>query len=440
MFKQLKESTKKFIEINNFKDLNSVQKVALDNFNSKKDVFIVSKTGTGKTHAYLIPICEMINTVSNKTQVLISSPTRELAYQIYNQSLIMKEVYPDLRISLMSGGDIKSSSIEFSPHIIIGTPGRLKASFENSLIRTDTIQLLIIDEADMTLEYGFLEDLDYIFSRLIRHSKVMCFSATLKNDAKHFIKSYLYDPIILQVSDKRKDPNIKHYLINTKHRSYNETLLKLLPTINPFVCLIFANSKEEADDTYGCLRSQGYRVLLLHGGLESRDRRRAIKDLQSNKYTYVVCSDVASRGIDIDACSHVISLGLPKKTEFYIHRSGRTGRNGRNGESYVIYNDCDLRSINILKNDGICFIQKDIKGNKIVDTKVRKYKGSNSVEVEKQIKKIVSKKDKKVKPNYKKKKKLAIEKIKRKARREFIKGKIKEQRKERYRREARNKS
>ena len=175
----------------------------------------------------------------------------------------------------------------------------------------------------------------------------MCFSATLKNDAKHFISSYLHDPVILQVADKRKDPNIKHYIINTKHRSYNETLLKLLPTINPFVCLIFANSKDDADDTYGCLKSHGYKTLLLHGGLESRDRKRAIKDLQSNKYTYVVCSDVASRGIDIDACSHVISLGLPKKTEFYIHRSGRTGRNGRNGESYVIFDEKDIRLVNV---------------------------------------------------------------------------------------------
>lgn len=440
MLKDLKESTKKFIQLNNFKDLNSVQKVALDNFNSKKDIFIVSKTGTGKTHAYLIPICENINTVSNKTQVLISSPTRELAYQIYQQALVLKEVYPDIRISLMSGGDNKTKQIDNNPHIIIGTPGRLKYSFENSLIRTDTIQLLVIDEADMTLEYGFLEDLDYIFSRLIRHSKVICLSATLKDECKNFISSYLYQPVIINVKDSKKDPKINHYLIDSKHRTYNETLLKLLPSINPFVCLIFANSKEEADDTYGCLKNHGYKVLLLHGGLESRERRKAIKELQSNRYTYVVCSDVASRGIDIDACSHVISLGLPKKLEFYIHRAGRTGRNGRSGDVYTIFSDKDLRGIGALRKDGVEFVQKELKGNKLVNTKIRKYRSSNPAAVEKEISKIISRKDKKVKPNYKKKKKIAIEKIKRKARREYIKGKIKEQRKERYRQAARNKA
>ena len=136
--------------------------------------------------------------------------------------------------------------------------------------------------------------------------------------------------------------------------------------------------------------------MLLHGGLDSRDRRRAIKDLESNKFTYVVCSDVASRGIDIDACSHVISLGLPKKTEFYIHRAGRTGRNGRSGEAYTIYNDKDVRYIEILKKQNIDFVSKDIKGNKLIDVKQRKYIKHNSKEVENEIKKVLSKKDKKV--------------------------------------------
>lgn len=436
---ELKNTTKKFLELNNFKNLNSVQKVTLDNFNSKKDMFVISKTGTGKTHAYLIPICENINTVSNKTQVLISSPTRELAYQIYQQASVLKDVYPDIRISLISSGDNKVLSSSNVPHIIIGTPGRLKSSFEQSLIRVDTIQLLVIDEADMTLEYGFLQDLDYLFSRMIKHAKVMCFSATLKKESKDFISKYLYNPVILTISDKRKDPNITHYLVNTKHRSYKETLLKILPSINPFVCMIFANSKEECDDTYNYLIDHRYKTMLLHGGLDSRDRKRAIKDLQSNKYTYVVCSDVASRGIDIDACSHVISLGLPKKIEFYIHRSGRTGRNGRKGEAFIIYSDSDIRAINTLKKEGINFINKDIKGNKLVNIKIRKHRLPNTPEIEKEIKMIISKKDKKVKPNYKKKKKRAIEKIKKKARRDYIKGKIKEQRKERYRLAAREK-
>lgn len=439
---ELSNSSKLFLKLNHFNDLNSVQKVCLDNYNSKRDVFVVSKTGTGKTHAYLIPICEHINVVSNKIQVLISVPTRELAFQVYNKAELLRKVYSNLRIMLFSGGDNKLvNDINFSkpPHIIIGTPGKLKALFEANSINLKTIQLLVIDEADMTLEYGFIDDIDYIFSSLIRHSKVMCFSATLKDEAKHFINKYLQNPNIIYIKDKRKEPQITHYLVNSKHKTYKEALINVLSSINPFVCLIFANSKDECNETYAYLVNKGYKALLLHAGLDARDRKKALKDLQDSKYTYVVCSDVASRGLDIDTCSHVISLGFPKKIEFFTHRVGRTGRNGRAGESYTIYNNDDINTINKLKKDGYKFIAKEIKGAGLNDLYIRKYKNKSNDVIEKEIKKIVSKKDKVVKPNYKKKKKLAIEKIKRKAKRDFIKNKIKEQRKERYRQMSRNK-
>ena len=438
---ELSNSSRLFLKLNNFKDLNSVQKVCLDNFNSKKDVFIVSKTGTGKTHAYLIPICEHINVVSNKIQVLISAPTRELAFQVYKKAEILKKVYPEIRIMLFSGGDSKPiNEINPSnpPHIIIGTPGKLKKLFESSGFNLKTIQLLVIDEADMTLEYGFIDDLDFIFSSLIKHSKVMCFSATLKDEAKHFINKYLYNPNIIYIKDKKKDPQITHYLVNSKHKTYKEALINVLSTINPYVCLIFANSKEECNETYFYLKNKGYKVLLLHAGLDNRERKRALIDLQNNKYTYVVCSDVAARGLDIDSCSHVVSLGIPKKIEFFTHRVGRTGRNGRTGESYTIYNNEDIVLIEKLKKDGFQFIAKEIKGNGLKNSYIKKYKRKNSDNVEKEIKKIINKKDNRVKPNYKKKKRQAIEKIKKKAKREFIKNKIKEQRKERYRQMSRN--
>ena len=439
MLDSLKDITKKFISLNNFDDLNSVQKVTLDNFNSRKDLFIVSKTGTGKTHAYLIPVCENINTLSNKTQVIISLPTRELAYQVNKYAQVMKEAIPDLRILFVSGGDnkeIKKSSL--NPHIIIGTPGKLKDLLQKGIFNISFVQLFIIDEADMTLEYGFIEDLDYIFSSMKKHFKVMCFSATLKDDAKQFISKYLLNPNIIYVKDKKKDPHIDHYLINAKYRSYNDVLNSLLKIINPFVCLIFCNSREECDNTFGFLIQKGYKAILLHGGLEPRDRKKALKDINANKYTYVVCSDVASRGLDIDSCSHVISLGFPKKREFYTHRTGRTGRNGRSGEAYTIYNNDEINSINLLKNEGYNFIFKEVKGNKLVDSKLRKFKSKYSKDVKDEINKIKNKKDKKIKPNYKKKKKLAIEKIKRKARRDFIKNEIKKQRKERYRKMAKD--
>ena len=434
----MKKKTEEFIALNGFTDLTNVQKKVKEFTDAGKDVIAISKTGTGKTHAYLIPIAEMINPGSDKTQVLISLPTRELAYQVFQNAKVLNEVYPDLRISLLSGGtDRKRSGGKLAnsvPHIIIGTPGRIRDIFENSLIRVDLVQMFVIDEADMTLEYGFLEDIDSVFSHMVKDPEVLCFSATFPKELQNFTRKYLNNPKIITVDDKKRDPRITHVLVPCKHKEYADRLLDLLPLINPYVCLIFANTKKEADEAYHRLLDNGYKTLLIHGGLESRERQKAIKALNSKEYTYVVASDVASRGIDIDGISHVISLGFPKKLEFYTHRAGRTGRNTKEGTVYALYKDDDLSAIRTLEKQGVRFTARDIKAGSFKDIKTPTYKRPRkNDEVEKEIAKTLVRKNEKVKPNYRKKKKKAIEEIKRKQRRDFIRNKIREEKKERYR-------
>lgn len=441
MNKNLKQETLDFISLNNFTELTSVQKQVLQFTSSNKDVFALSKTGTGKTHAYLIPIMEKINPKSDKTQVLISLPTRELAYQVYINCKVMNEIYPDLRIQLVSGGTDKTKSIkklENSPHIIIGTPGRIKDLFVSNALRVDYVQMFIIDEADMTLEYGFLEDIDTVFSHMVKNPEVLCFSATFPESLNSFVKKYLNNPKIIRVTDKKRDPHINHILVNCKHKDYKEELLDILKGFNPFICLIFANSREYADETYEYLSENGVKSLLIHGGLDSRERQKAIKTLQSKKYKYVIASDVASRGIDIEGISHVVSMGLPQELQFYMHRAGRTGRNEKDGVCYLLYKEEDLNAVKSLNKKGINFAAMDYKKgswkNVANPTKPRKVKVKLD---EKEIVKTLYRKNEKVKPNYKKKKNQEIEKIKRKKRREYIQSKIKEERKERYKAKAR---
>ncbi|MDO4500703.1 MAG: DEAD/DEAH box helicase [Erysipelotrichaceae bacterium] len=441
----MKKTTEQFLELNNFKELTNVQKKTLEFANSRKDVIALSKTGTGKTHAYLIPIAENINPLSDKTQVLISLPTRELAYQVYQNAKVLCEVMPELRISMLSGGtDKKRSSDKLNnkqPHIIIGTPGRIKDLFVNNLIRVDFVQMFIIDEADMTLEYGFLEDIDAVFSHMVKNPEIMCFSATFPKQLEQFTKKYLNNPKIIRVEDKKRDPKIAHILVPCKHKDYKEKLTEVLSLINPYMCLIFANSKQEADATYEYLSDNGYKTLLLHGGLESRERQKAIKALNSKQYTYIVASDVASRGIDIDGISHVVSMGFPRELEFYVHRAGRTGRNTKDGTVYALYKEEDINAIKSLEKQGIIFKAQDIKGDSFKDIKSPTYKRvKKNDEIEKQIAKTLTKKNQKVKPNYKKKKQRAIEEIKRKQRRDFIRQKIREERVERYKLMAREKA
>ena len=444
MNRKLKETTERFIELNGFEELTEVQKEVLKYTASHKDVIALSKTGTGKTHAYLIPIMEMINPQSDKTQVLISVPTRELAYQVYQNALVMKEVLPDLRIQMLSGGTDKKktlSRMENAPHIVIGTPGRIKDLFVSNALRVDFVQMFVIDEADMTLEFGFLEDIDIVFSHMVKDPEVLCFSATFPEELNAFVKKYLNNPKIIRVEDKKRDPRISHVLVNCKHKEYREVVYDILPGFKPYVCLIFANTKDEADETYNYLSEKGVKCLLIHGGLDSRDRQRAIKDLQAKKYTYVIASDVASRGIDIDGISHVISMGLPKQLQFYMHRAGRTGRNEKDGTCYLLYKESDLDAIRTLNKKGVNFLAKEFKNGswKEANNPTKKKEIKTDLD-EKQIVKTLYRKKEKVKPNYKKKKNIEVEKIKRKKRREFIQSKIKEERKEKYKEKQRNKT
>lgn len=441
MNQNLKETTLDFINLNGFKELTSVQTEVLKYTSKNKDVIALSKTGTGKTHAYLIPVMEMINPKSDKTQVVISLPTRELAFQVNQLCKMMKEVYPDLRVQLLSGGTDKNKSVKKeAPHIVIGTPGRIKDVFTSNLLRVDYVKMFVIDEADMTLEFGFLEDIDVVFSHMVKNPEVLCFSATFPQELNAFVKKYLNNPKIIHVEDKKRDPRINHVLINCKHKSYKEAMYDILDGFNPYVCLIFANSKDEADEAYEYLTEKGIKTLLIHGGLEARERQKAIKDLQSKKYTYVVASDVASRGIDIDGISHVISMGLPAQLQFYMHRAGRTGRNEKDGTCYLLYKETDIPQLKQLTKKGVKFVAREFKKGQWKEANNPTEKKKIKVNIdEKAIAMSLKRKKEKVKPNYKKKKNREIENIKRKKRREFIQGKIKEERKERYKQKQREK-
>ena len=431
-----KDTTKNFIELNGFTTLTKVQEACVKMAKKGKDIVAISPTGTGKTHAFLIPIMELVDTKEDVTQVVISLPTKELAIQLADRLKTAKEVLKDLRVLLLSSGidSLKAKNkLKRAPHIIIGTPGKIKELFDDNSLRVDSVKLYVIDEADMTLEYGFLEDIDKVFAKMPENLEVMCFSATLSDNLKPFIKRYLNGPDIIKIDNETTfNPNIDHVLINCKHKEYDEALLDLLPCINPYVCLIFANTREECHKTYETLKSNGYKALEIHGGLSSRERSKAMKLLKEKDYTYIVASDVASRGIDIDAITHVVSLGLPSDLAFYTHRSGRTGRSGKHGTCFLLYKESDQKAIDTLIKQGIAFKSKTIKQGSLVDVRMRERKLSKSEVREKELDRQLYRKKEKVKPNYKKKKTALINRIKQKERREFIKAKIKEEKKARY--------
>ena len=440
---ELREETRKFFELNGFREFTNIQSSVLASRRRKKDLIAVGATGTGKTHAFLFAVSEMIDPAKDETQVIISAPTRELAFQINAAAAMLKEVYPKLRIKLLSGGTDSTRArqgFKNAPHIIIGTPGRIRSFFEEQLFRTDTVRMFIIDEADMTLEYGFLDDIDVVLGRVPREAEILCFSATLPEGLKPFIAKYLSNPEIIQVQGEKTAPQIDHILIDAKHRSYAEALLTILPGFDPYVCLIFANTREECDSAYELLRQNGIRCLELHGGLNPRERSKVMRALKNDEIRYVVASDVASRGIDIEGITHVVSLGFPKELAFYTHRADRTGRNGREGTCFAIFNKTDENAIRTLRKQGIEFRYRSFKNGEWKDLK-DPFAGRISKDDQREIEiaKRFTPKKQKVKPNYKKKRRQLVEETKRKERRDFIRSKINEEKKQRYRAAARAK-
>ena len=431
------ELTKKFIEYNKFEIPTAIQKEVIPHALKNRDIIGISATGTGKTHAFLIPILEKIDPTIDEIQAVISAPTRELALQLYTRVLEMNKVCKDIRIKLITGGVDKqrmSEQLRRQPHIVIGTPGRMKDLFLNEqTLRLDSAKTFVVDEADMTLEFGFLEDIDAICSRMGHRLQMMSFSATIPEGLKPFLKKYMNRPVTITIEeDKNFKPQIEHILVPCKHLSYEEELLQVLKGFDPYICLIFANTRLECSSCAKYLRENGYDVQELHGDLTSRERRNAMRTLNSSDKKYIVASDIAARGIDIDGVSHVVSLGFPKELDFYIHRSGRTGRAGKEGICYALYNKSDENAIRQLMTRGIHFEHRSIKNGEWAQmSPIFEKKRAKDDPLEKEIAKMITKKKSKVKPGYKKKRKEEINKLKRKQRRQMIQDDIKAQVKER---------
>ena len=440
----MKKETMDFIHLNHFKEPTPIQEEVVPSALRGKDIIGLSATGSGKTHAYLIPILEKIDVDKPQVQAVITAPTRELAWQIFEMAKVMEEVKPGLDVRVFVGGKDRNKDIEqlekSQPHIAIGTPGRIKDLFLNaSALRIDKADTLVVDEADMTLEYGFIDEIDAFAGRMDEDLQMMSFSATMPEQLKPFIRKYMRHPITIQIGEKvRFNPDIRHVLVPCYHHGYSKTILSILPGFQPYVCLIFANTRELASKIAEELRNNGVSVSEIHGDLTSRKRKQAMKSISNAEHTYVVATDLAARGIDIGEVTHVISCGFPEDLEYYVHRAGRTGRAGSTGTCYALYEEKDDQAIRSLMKRGIHFDHQRFRNDDWQDLRPygQKFQKQDD-DLKKEISRLMTKKNAKVKPGYKKKRNAEIQKIHRRKKQEFIRSKIREEKKAMYRERAR---
>lgn len=385
-----------------------------------------SQTGTGKTHAYLLPIIEKINPALNEVQAVISAPTRELANQIYQEVLKVIQHAPEgeqITARCFIGGTDKLRTIEklkTQPQIVIGTPGRINDLVKEQALFVHKASILVVDEADLMLDMGFIHDVDQFAARMPEKLQMLVFSATIPEKLKPFLKKYMDNPKYIQVDPRRAAAEkIEHIIMPVRHRNKVSLVHSALEAFNPYLAIVFTNTKKKADEVADGLIAQGVKVGRIHGDLTPRERKRVMKQIKDLEYQYLVATDLAARGIDIEGVSHVINYELPTDLDFYIHRVGRTARAGYSGIALTIYESSDEDALNRLEKMGVQFKNVDLEKGEIVEIGERnKRKKRQKQEDETDVKaKSMVRKPQKVKPGYKKKMQADIDKIKKRAKR-----------------------
>lgn len=421
---QLSPYLQKALEDLHFTSLTAVQEAVIPKALKKQNLIVQSQTGSGKTHAFLLPALEQIDPHINQVQVVITAPSRELAQQIYDRTKeLVQDAPKEIRFSLYVGGTDKERQIDKlanqQPHLVIGTPGRIFDLMASNALWVQDGKVLIIDEADMTLDLGFLSTVDDIAARMAKDLQLMAFSATIPQQLSVFLNKYMSGAELIKIeADKVLVDQVNNFLINTKGRDRKELVYQLLTLGHPYLAMVFCNTREYANEVADYLKDCGLKVALLHGGIEARERKRLMKHIKNLDYQYVVASDLAARGIDIPGISHVINTELPKDLEFFVHRVGRTARNQLAGTAYTFVTPEDDSSILSLEKKGIEFVEVDLKNGEIVEVEKRyrriKREDTQKNNLDPKIKAMIHRNKKaKVKPGYKSKLTREIKEVKR---------------------------
>ena len=410
----------------NFVEATEVQEKLIPVVLSGRDLVGESKTGSGKTHTFLLPIFQELDEEADSVQAVITAPSRELATQIYQAARQLASFSEqEIRVANYVGGTDKVRQIgkleSSQPHIVIGTPGRIYDLVESGDLAIHKAHTFVVDEADMTLDMGFLETVDRIAARLPKELQFLVFSATIPQKLQPFLKKYLSNPIMEQIKTKTVIADtIDNWLLSTKGRDKNAQIYEVTQLLQPYLAMIFVNTKTRADELQAYLSAQGLKVAKIHGDIPPRERKRIMNQVKNLDFEYIVATDLAARGIDIEGVSHVINDAIPQDLSFFVHRVGRTGRNGLPGTAITLYQPSDDSDIRELEKLGIKFTPKMIKNGEFQDTYDRDRRANREKTKEKldtEMIGLVKKKKKKIKPGYKKKIQWAVDEKRRKTKR-----------------------
>ncbi len=332
----LSEEITRALAVLKYETPTEVQSKVLPLAMENQDLVVKSQTGSGKTASYGIPVCEMIEWEEKKPQALILTPTRELAVQV-REDITNIGRFKRIKAMAVYGKEPfakQKEELKQKTHVVVGTPGRVTDHIQRGTLILDQIQYLIIDEADEMLNMGFIKEVEAIIKELPSNRVTMVFSATLPKNVEDLCHKYMNNPIHIEIASTGiTSDTIEHRVVEVKEREKMVLLKDVTVVENPDSCLIFCRTKEHVNTVFTELEEANYSCEKLHSGLEQEDRFAVMDGFKMGNFRYLIATDVAARGIDIDNVSLVINYDVPMEKESYVHRTGRTGRAGNKGKA-----------------------------------------------------------------------------------------------------------
>jgi len=325
-----------------YKEPSPIQKAAFPELMLGRDLVGQAQTGTGKTAAFALPLLEQFNKCGKYPQVLVLTPTRELAMQVADSFRTYAAGHPHLKVLAVYGGaDFRSqiNTLRKGVDIIVGTPGRVMDHMRQKTLNTSEIRCLVLDEADEMLRMGFIDDVEWVLDQLPEKRQLVLFSATMPTEIRRLSKRYLNDPAEIIIKSQAKEARlIKQSFMVIKNSHKLEAVKRVLETVKNVGVIIFVRTKAITLTVAESLEAAGHEVAVLNGDVPQNQRERTVERLRKGSIDVLVATDVAARGLDVDRIALVVNYDIPFDSEAYVHRIGRTGRAGRSGEAILFVN------------------------------------------------------------------------------------------------------
>ncbi|QYJ94320.1 DEAD/DEAH box helicase [Shewanella spartinae] len=330
-----------------------IQAASIDPLMAGKDILGQAQTGTGKTGAFALPLLNAIDPNRNVPQILVLAPTRELAVQVAEAFGSYSKFMKGLHVLPIYGGQSmhqQLNALRRGPQIVVGTPGRVMDHMRRGTLKLETLNALVLDEADEMLKMGFIDDIEWILEHTPQERQLALFSATMPEQIKRVANKYLQTPVHISIAASHTTvESIEQRFVQVSQHNKLEALVRVLEVENTEGIIIFVRTRNSCVELAEKLEARGYASSPLHGDMNQQARERAVDQLKRGKLDILIATDVAARGLDVERIGHVINYDIPYDTEAYVHRIGRTGRAGRTGMAILFVTHREMRMLRTIE-------------------------------------------------------------------------------------------